>query len=319
MPGLALEIDSVVKSYRTGFLHLQRRRVLDQLSLSVERGEAFGCLGPNGSGKTTTIKVLMGSVFADSGSVTILGHPLADSEWRRRTGYLPEHPYFYDYLTPLEYLGFVGKLFDIPAPRSRERARELLSRVGLSRHETLPMRRFSKGMLQRLGLAQALMNDPELIVLDEPMSGLDPIGRRLARDLIVEFKQAGKTVFFSTHILSDAESLCDRVALIRRGRVVESGRIEDILRLDVAHMEVLITNIAGDMVGSLPPGVREATPVGERWRVHVDEGALGALISAVEKLGGRVLSVLPVRQTLEEHFFEEMGGARLAARWELPE
>jgi len=319
MSAIAVEIQSLAKSYRTGFLHLQRRLILDNLSLSVHSGEIFGYLGPNGSGKTTTIKVLMGSVFADSGAISILGCPLADPTWRKRTGYLPEHPYFYDYLTPLEYLGFVGKLFDMPGPRRRERARELLARVGLSRHETLPMRRFSKGMLQRLGLAQALMNDPDLIVLDEPMSGLDPIGRHLARDLIVDFKRAGKTVFFSTHILADAESLCDRVALIRGGRVVESGRLDEILRIDVAHMEVLISNIAAEAVQALSSGVHRASPVGERWRIQAAEGALGPLILAVEKAGGRVLSVLPVRQTLEEHFFEEMGGRRLASPWDLTE
>jgi ABC-2 type transport system ATP-binding protein len=315
----ALEVRSLFKSYRTGFLHLKSREILSDLSFTVGEGEIFGFLGPNGSGKTTTIKVLMGLVFADRGTVSILGHAQDDPAWRPRVGFLPEHPYFYDYLTPIEYLDFVGQLFRLPTLRRRERARHLLELVGLARYEKLSMRRFSKGMLQRLGLAQALVNDPELVLLDEPMSGLDPIGRHLARNLIADLKKAGKTIFFSTHILPDAETLCDRVALIRGGRLVEAGRIDEILRIDIAHMEVLASGLDQAAVDSFPAGVHASRPVGERWRLEVQEAALGRVIVAVEAAGGRVLSVQPVRQSLEEHFFGEMKGGASASAWELPE
>jgi ABC-2 type transport system ATP-binding protein len=318
MSALALDVRSLFKSYPAGPLHLQRRGVLSDLSFHVQTGEIFGYLGPNGSGKTTTIKVLMGLVFSDAGDISILGHSHRDTAWRSRVGFLPEHPYFYDYLTAPEYLDFVGQLFGMPRPKRRQRARYLLDLVGLSRYERLSMRRFSKGMLQRLGLAQALVNDPELVVLDEPMSGLDPIGRHLVRNLILELKRAGKTIFFSTHILPDAETLCDRVALIRGGRLIESGRIDEILRLDIAHMELLATGLSASAFEQFPAGIRGFRPIGERWRLEVEEAALGAIVGAIEKAGGRILMVQPVRQSLEEHFFEEMGGDKLA-RWELPE
>ena len=201
-----LEIQDLSKSYRVGHLRPRRQPAVQGLSLSVERGEIFGFLGPNGSGKTTTLKVLIGLVRPDSGRIQILGHPHEARAWRYAVGYLPEQPYLYDYLTPLEYLDYVGRLFGLAPAVRRDRARMLLEKVGLARAATLPLRRFSKGMTQRVGLAQALMNDPELVLLDEPMSGLDPLGRRLVRDIILDLRERGKTVFFSTHILSDAES-----------------------------------------------------------------------------------------------------------------
>jgi ABC-2 type transport system ATP-binding protein len=196
----------------------------------------------------------------------------------------------------------------------RARTRELLKLVGLSRAADLSMRRFSKGMIQRAGLAQALMNEPEMIFLDEPMSGLDPLGRRLVRDLIMDLRTRGKTVFFSTHILSDAEALCDRVAVIRAGRLLQIGRLDEILRLDVSHVEALVTGIDEARLASVA-GVRARQVVGERVRLEVAEGALGGVIGAVESAGGRVLSVLPIRQSLEDYFVKEMG-AEPTSRWE---
>jgi ABC-2 type transport system ATP-binding protein len=236
----------------------------------------------------------------------VLGEPLASRAWRMRAGYLPENPYLYDYLTPAEYLDYVGRLFGLDRARRRERTRELIALVGLERSARVPMRRFSKGMLQRAGLAQALVNDPELVILDEPMSGLDPIGRRLVRDLILELRRAGKSVLFSTHILSDAETLCDRVAVLRAGRLVKVGPLGELLRLDVSHMEVLATGVAAGAPGL--DGVR-CVPVGDRLRLEVEERSLGRVITAIEAAGGRVLGVQPVRRTLEDYFFEEMGGA----------
>ncbi len=226
-----------------------------------------------------------------------------------RAGYLPENPYLYDYLTPAEYLDYVGRLFGLASRARRERVRELLALVGLERSSGVPMRRFSKGMLQRAGLAQALVNDPELVFLDEPMSGLDPIGRRLVRDLILGLRQAGKTVLFSTHILSDAETLCDRVAVLRAGRLVKTGPLGELLRLDASHMEVLASGVT-----ATAPGLEAArsVPVGDRLRLEVEERSLGRVVTAIEAAGGRVLGVQPVRQTLEDYFFEEMGGASAA-------
>jgi ABC-2 type transport system ATP-binding protein len=295
------------KSYRTGHIVQGRRPALQDLDLTLHRGEILGYLGPNGSGKTTTLKLLTGLLRPDRGEATVLGEPLASRAWRMRAGYLPENPYLYDYLTPAEYLDYVGRLFGMAREKRRERSRELLALVGLERSSGVPMRRFSKGMLQRAGLAQALVNDPELLFLDEPMSGLDPIGRRLVRDLIRGLRKAGKTVLFSSHILSDAEALCDRVAVLRAGRLVKVGPLGELLRLDVTHMEVLASG-----VGAGTPGLEAAArldPVGDRVRLEIEERSLGRIVSAIEAAGGRVLGVQPVRRTLEDYFFEEMGGA----------
>jgi ABC-2 type transport system ATP-binding protein len=307
-PDPALEVTGLSKSYRIGHLRPRRRPALHDLTLAVPRGEIFGYLGPNGSGKTTTLKVLMGLVFADAGQARLLGRPLEDPRCRERVGYLPEHPYLYDYLTPEEYLDYVGRLFGMEAAARRTRAKDLLDRVGLGASARTPMRRFSKGMLQRMGLAQALMNSPDLVFLDEPMSGLDPIGRRLVREIILDLRAQGHTVFFSTHILGDAETLCDRVALLRGGRLVAVGRLDEILKLDVAHMEVLLSGLDEAAIARLPGEIQRRHRAGERWTLQVPEKGLGAVVRAVEDAGGRILSVQPVRQSLEDYFFKEMGG-----------
>ena len=295
------------KSYRTGHIIQGRRPALVDLDLDVFRGEILGYVGPNGSGKTTTFKIFTGLLRPDRGEVSILGEPLASRAWRQRAGYLPENPYLYDYLTASEYLDYAGRLFGLPRETRRQRTRELLSLVGLERSADVPMRRFSKGMLQRAGLAQALVNDPELLVLDEPMSGLDPVGRRLVRDLILAQRHAGKTVLFSTHILSDAETLCDRVAVLRGGRLLSVGPLGELLRLDVTYLEVLASGVAAGAPGL--ETAHRADPVGDRLRLEVEEGSLGRVVSAIESAGGRVLGVQPVRRTLEDYFFEELGGA----------
>ena len=302
----AVDIRGLSKSYRTGHVIQGRRPALHDLTLEVRRGEILGYVGPNGSGKTTTLKLLIGLLKADRGEAFVLGEPAASRAWRFRAGYLPEHPYLYDYLTPAEYLDYVGRLFGFVAARRRERSRELLELVGLERSANVPMRKFSKGMVQRVGLAQALVNDPELLILDEPMSGLDPIGRRLVRQIIVDQHRAGKTVLFSTHILGDAETLCDRVAVLRGGTLLKVGPLGELLRLDVDHMEVLVAGL-GDESGALP-GVEKVERVGERVRLQVREADLGRAITAVESAGGRVLAVQPVRQTLEDYFMREMQG-----------
>jgi ABC-2 type transport system ATP-binding protein len=310
----AIDIRGLSKSYRVGHIRRALKPVLVDLTLSVPAGEVFGYLGPNGSGKTTTLKVLNGLVFPDGGSASLLGTPIGDRHGRQRIGFLPENPNFYDYLTPQEYLDYVGRLFGLDRAQRRQRGRELLERVGLTAFAAMPLRRFSKGMLQRIGIAQALVNSPDLVFLDEPMSGLDPIGRRLVREMILDLKAEGKTVFFSTHILSDAETLCDRVALLRGGRLVAVGRLDDILHIDVTHMEVLVTGIADAALDSLPAGSEKRRTMGERWTLHVPEPQLGAVVRALEQAGGRILSVQPVRQSLEEYFFKEMGAPK---EWDL--
>lgn len=311
----AVSIKGLSKSYRTGHIIQGRKPALVDLDLEVRRGEILGYLGPNGSGKTTTLKLLLGLLRPDRGEARVLGEPLDSRAWRFRAGYLPENPYLYDYLTPVEYLDYAGRLFGMSRALRRDRSRELLTLVGLERSAHVPMRRFSKGMLQRAGLAQALVNDPELVFLDEPMSGLDPIGRRLVRDLILGLRRAGKTVLFSTHILSDAETLCDRVAVLRAGRLLRVGPLGELLQLEVAHLDVLVAGAAPGALASL--GAVRLEPVGDRVRLEVEPGALGRVVSGVEAAGGRVLSVQPVRATLEDYFFREMGGApgQAAGAW----
>ena len=308
-------VSGLKKDFRQGFLATRARPVLHDLSFSVARGEVFGYLGPNGSGKTTTLKILMGLIYADAGDVQVLGRPLSERAWRHQVGYLPEQPYFYDYLTASEYLDYAGRIFGLSSAVRRERSRRLLERVGLGAARDVALRRYSKGMAQRMGIAQALINEPELLFLDEPMSGLDPLGRRLVRDLILELKGEGKTIFFSTHILSDAETLCDRVALLRAGRLVKSGRLDEILAPEVSHIEVLVSGGAAERLGAVKEGVRARQALGERTRFEVSEEALLGVLQAVSAAGARILAVNPVRQSLEDFFMQEMGQG--AERWEL--
>src|SRR6201984_2064680 len=221
----AIEIKGLEKGYTIGFLRKKPRQGLFPLHLSIEDGEIFGFLGPNGAGKTTTLKLLMGLVFPTSGSARILGREWTDPTIKAQIGFLPEQPYFYDYLTAHELLDYYGQLSGVPAKHRKQRIEEVLQRVGLSDVKGVQLRKFSKGMLQRAGIAQAILHDPKVIFLDEPMSGLDPMGRREVRDLMEQLKQEGKTVFFSTHILSDAEALCDRVAIIHLGELRSVGAV----------------------------------------------------------------------------------------------
>lgn len=306
----ALLLEHLGKSYRAGHLVARYRPALVDLTLRVERGEVFGYLGPNGSGKTTTLKLLMGLLRPDTGTASVLGLPLSDPAWRCRAGYLPEHPYFYDYLTAAEYVEYAARLFGLTRADARDRARRRLVQIGLGEVANVAMRRFSKGMLQRVGLAQALINDPEIVFLDEPMSGLDPLGRRLVRDLILELKAAGTTVFFCTHILPDAEALCDRVALLRDGRLVQCGRLDEIVKVDVSHVEVLATGGREDLRTAPPPGVRGVRALGERWCFAVDETELMAVLEWLRDGGARILAVQPVRQSLEDVFVSQMQPSR---------
>src|SRR5687767_15394146 len=239
-----VEINNLTKDYEVGFLRKRRVRALDRLSLTVNQGEIFGFLGANGAGKTTTLKLLMTLIFPTDGSARILGHDISDTSMHSRIGYLPENPYFYDYLTALEFLNFCGQMFGFSKLERNHKAKDLMTRVRLDEKKwNTQLRKFSKGMLQRVGLAQSLVNDPEIVFLDEPMSGLDPVGRREVRDLIASLRDDGKTVFMCSHILSDIEVLCDRVAILKRGRLAQVGSLDELRhRPDNPHqMEVMAT------------------------------------------------------------------------------
>jgi len=301
--GEAIRVEGLVKVFR-GHLGIGRTIAVDGLDLTVRRGEIFGLLGPNGAGKTTTLKLMLGLLRPDRGRVTLLGRSLGDPQARARIGFLPENPYFYDYLTAEEFLDFYGRLRGLPAAERRARVRAALERVGLAGRSRVALRKYSKGMTQRLGLAQAIQHDPELVILDEPMSGLDPVGRREVRDVILSLRREGRTVFFSSHILQDAEMLCDRAVILQHGRVRWSGDVRALVGSNIRWFEVALQ-------GQVPeelPGERVSAARGDvLLRVHgVEE--LTRLLSAAQAAGLRVGSVWPRRETLEDLFLREIGG-----------
>ena len=302
MPGAAIEIENLTKDYPTGFLNLKTRRSLDALTMQVERGEVFGFLGPNGAGKSTTIKLLMSLIFPTAGTARILGKPISDIAMHRDIGYLPEQPYFYDYLTAEELLDYFARFHDLSAADRRERVATMLKKVGLETAGKIQLRKYSKGMLQRVGLAQAILHDPQVAILDEPMSGLDPVGRREVRDIILELKNEGRTVMFSTHILSDAEMLCDRVGVIVGGKLRGTGAPGEIVGIKAHGMEILF-ELAGNG-GAAAVLVSKATRTGNRYRMHVAEEELYAVIEQLRAAGAKILSVTQVKATLEEYFMD---------------
>src|SRR6266567_2232440 len=240
-----IEIQNLTKDYEVGFWRKRKVRALDGLSLNVEQGQIFGFLGANGAGKTTTLKLLMRLIFPTGGTARILGHDISDVSMHARIGYLPENPYFYDYLTAREFLNYCGELFG--GKNNQARTEELLTRVNLDKKSwDRQLRKFSKGMLQRVGLAQALVNDPEIVFLDEPMSGLDPVGRREVRDLVASLRTEGKTVFMCSHILSDIEVLCDSVAILKGGRLAHAGSLDELRSRETRLVEIIATDAAAE-------------------------------------------------------------------------
>jgi len=309
-PNVVIETVNLTKDYEVGFVKKKTVRALDQLNLQVYRGEIFGFLGPNGAGKTTTLKLLMRLIYPSAGSAQILGRPIDDVETRARIGYLPENPYFYDYLSGRELLVYTSALFGIPAPEAASRSDALLKRVGLDAERAdRQLRKYSKGMLQRIGIAQALVNDPEIVFMDEPMSGLDPVGRREVRDLLLNLRGEGKTVFFSSHILSDVEALCDRAAILNRGRLVRCGTVSDLTGTKGSALEVVAVGIDpaalprfSQRVASLESA--SATPNG----IHlvVGDGAdVDAALALIRECGGHLVSVNPQRASLEDLFDQQ--------------
>ena len=309
MTGPAIETENLTKEYPYGFLHLKKKASLEGLNMHVETGEVFGFIGPNGAGKSTTIKLLLGLIFPDAGTARILGKPISDIEMHRDIGYLPEQPYFYDYLTATEVLDYFARFHDLAASDRKERVQQILKKVGLETARKIQLRKYSKGMLQRVGLAQAILHDPKVVILDEPMSGLDPVGRREVRDIILELKRDGKTVMFSTHILSDAEMLCDRVGVIVGGKLRGVGAPEQIVDMKTQGMEILF-ELEGP---NAAPIVSKATRTGDRYRMQVSESEVYDAIEQLRAAGAKIISVSQVKATLEEFFMNLVAADRAQA------
>jgi len=304
---IAIEIDNLTKDYETGFWRKRQTRALDGLSLTVEAGQIFGFLGANGAGKTTTLKLLMRLIYPTGGTARILGRDINDVALHARIGYLPENPYFYDYLTAREFLNYCGELFGLDRATRERRTNELLTRVNLeTKGWDRQLRKFSKGMLQRVGLAQALVNDPEIVFLDEPMSGLDPVGRREVRDLIASLRTSGKTVFMCSHILSDIEVLCDSVAILKHGRLAHAGSLAELRAGETNMFEVIAAGADPEALKQrLDAGATvTTTPSGLRIEV-ANETEVDAVLAALRQAHGKLVSVQPVRQSLEELFLDK--------------
>ena len=304
----AIEISGLQKTYSVGFLRKREVRALRPLTLTVEAGEVFGYLGANGAGKTTTLKLLMGIIFPSGGSARILGLDYRDPRVRAQIGFLPEQPYFYDHLTATELLEYYAQLSGVPAAERKRRVPRMLERVGLPGVGGLPLRRFSKGMMQRVGIAQAVLHDPKVVFLDEPMSGLDPIGRREVRDLMQSLKDEGKTIFFSTHILSDAEALCDRVAVLHQGELRCVEKVGALATAKSDQMEVLWQGDAALAQNFAALGA-ECRITGDEVRAVVPEAKLNAALDLLRNHRARLISVVPVRTTLEDYFLEHLAGS----------
>ena len=305
----AIEIEHLSKEYPYGFLNLKKKKSFEDLSMRVESGEVFGFLGPNGAGKSTTIKLLMRLIFPDGGTARILGKSIDDVSMHREIGYLPEQPYFYDYLTAAEVLDYFARFHGLTAADRQTRVENMLKKVGLETAKKIQLRKYSKGMLQRVGLAQAILHDPQVVILDEPMSGLDPLGRREVRDIILELKKEGRTVLFSTHILSDAEMLCDRVGVIVGGKLRGVGTPEEMVGIKTQGMEILFEVTEGKNL----PLLAKATRTGERYRVQMPEEDLYGAIEQLRAAGARILSVAQIKPTLEEFFMNLVEADRAQA------
>jgi len=300
----AIEILGLEKIYEVGFWRKKPKRALHPLNLSVEEGEIFGFLGPNGAGKTTTLKLLMGLVRPSGGSARILGKEIDDPTVKAQIGFLPEQPYFYDYLTARELLQYYAHLSGVPSREIPSRVSAMLERVGMQSAAGVQLRKFSKGMLQRVGIAQAILHEPKVVFLDEPMSGLDPVGRREVRDLIEQLKQEGKTVFFSTHILSDAEALCDRVSILHLGQLRSVGAVSEITAGVRGKVELIW---AGTTIpASLKALGAECHATSDSVRAILPDEKQDAAIEALKRERLRLVSLVPLRNTLEDYFVQQV-------------
>ena len=311
----ALSTFDLTKDYAIGFWRKRPYRALDRLTLEVAPGEVFGFLGPNGAGKTTTLKLLMQLVFPTSGRAEMLGRPLGALDVKRRLGYLPENPYFYDYLTAEELLTYFARLFGYRGAEPRKRASRLLDDVGIGAERRLQLRKFSKGMLQRVGIAQALINDPELVIFDEPMSGLDPLGRRDVRALILALRDRGCTIFFSSHVLSDAEALCSRVAILAKGRLVAAGRLADMVPFRPTGWDLVVSGVGERTIAAFGSRIRRAVRIDEaRYSLELSlDPPPAALLAELTAAGAHLVSLNPIRQTLEDFFVQQVTSSDVLA------
>jgi ABC-2 type transport system ATP-binding protein len=297
----AIRIRDLRKDFRLGFIP-KTHKILKGISFAVREGEIFGYLGPNGAGKTTTIKCLLGLIRPDAGTIEIFARSHLLPRSRQPLGFLPENPYFYDYLTAREFLAFTADLFGLDREEKKERIARLLALVGLERAADLPLRKYSRGMLQRAGLAQALINDPKLVILDEPLGGMDPIGRKEIRDIIVRFKDQGRTVFFTSHILQDIEMICDHVAIIVGGRIVKEGALRDLVSERVLFTEAIVAGLAPEAFAGIGESV---SAQGDRVLLRiVDEAKVDEVLDLVRGNKGRLISLSPRTETLEDIFVE---------------
>jgi ABC-2 type transport system ATP-binding protein len=310
---LAIETEGLTKDYLVGFWRPRPYRALDGLTLQVAQGEVYGFLGPNGAGKSTAIKLLMQLIYPTSGQARILGKPVGDLEVKRRLGFLPENPSFYDYLTAEELLAYFARLFGIPATESAARVAAVLDEVGLGRERRMRLRSFSKGMIQRVGIAQAILNQPDIVFFDEPMSGLDPLGRRDVRQLMLRLRDRGCTVFFSSHILSDAETLCSQVGIVAQGKLVAGGRLSELLAFETKGWELVIDRVSAPALAALRTTARHVVALDHgRYTVELPPDPPEAILATLTSAGAQVLSLNPIRDTLESFFVEHV--AATAAR-----
>jgi ABC-2 type transport system ATP-binding protein len=296
-----LSIDGLRKTFSSGFIP-RRQEILKGISLSVAGSEIFGYLGPNGAGKTTTIKCVLGLIFPDAGRIELCGRPHLDPRSKTQVGFLPENPYFYDYLTAREFLDFYGHLFGIGPDERRARAAKLLKLVDMERAADVPLRKFSRGMLQRIGLAQALINEPSLVILDEPLGGLDPLGRKDIRDVILRLREEGKTVFLSSHILQDIEMICDRVAILVGGRILSQGRLTDLISEKILFTEIVVSGVGQQDLAA--HGEPLSAQAGRTLLKVYEESRVPAVLDLVRDRKGKVHSLLPRTQTLEDLFVD---------------
>jgi ABC-2 type transport system ATP-binding protein len=297
-----LKVENLYKSFRSNMTQ-RRIPVLENVSFSLQPGEIFGFLGPNGAGKTTTMKCIVGLLHRDSGDITLFDLPSETIQSRKRLGFLPEHPYFYEYLTGREFLRFTAQLCGVPNREIDDRIRILLEKVGMAKRSDIKLRKFSKGMTQRIGLAHALVHNPDLIILDEPFSGLDPIGRKELRDIILQLRQEGKTVFFSSHIIQDMELICDRVAIMLEGKIRKIGALSDLLSDTVTSVEIVFRHPQPNLI----PGMHRAMQnTRDGYLVSIEEAQKEPLIERLVTHNADIISVIPQKKNLEDLFMEEV-------------
>jgi ABC-2 type transport system ATP-binding protein len=302
---VVLEIKDLRKTFHIGFFR-KRVEAVRGISFAVRRGETYGFVGPNGAGKTTTMKMILQLIYPTSGSVTLFGVPTGDPKARARLGYLPENPYIYSYLKPAEFLDLCGRLMGMDGNARKKRSAELIERLGLSHAVDRPIGKFSKGMMQRMGMCQALLHDPEMLILDEPFSGLDPIGRKEFRDILLEQKAKGRTLLITSHVLSDVELMCDHVAIVQRGELRANGTMRELLRPEVRRVEIEISNLSDALRATLASEALELKPLHDRWVLVIEGDAqVPGILRKIVDGGATVASLIPHRETLEDLFLRK--------------